>query len=115
MCTVLAVLWFPNAYKTMYHNEPLLHHYFFLWVLATYIAVNIQPADRLRLLGGVLLLYSDSTMDKCCCSSDLSHQRHRHRRECCFRNWILERPLFGQYEVLMDQLMNSELYGYINL
>ena len=34
--------------------------------------------------------------------------RHRHPRQCWVRNCILERPLFGQYDVLMDQLLNSD-------
>ena len=29
-------------------------------------------------------------------------------RQCWVRNWILGRPLFGQYEVLIDQLLNSD-------
>ena len=36
---------------------------------------------------------------------DLAHRKGcRRPRQCWVRNWILERPLFGQYEVLMDQL-----------
>ena len=38
----------------------------------------------------------------------------RHNRQCWVRNWILERPLFGQYEVLIDQLLNSDVHGYRN-
>ena len=41
-------------------------------------------------------------------------RRGRGPRQCWVRNWILEKPLFGQYEVLMDQLLNSDLYGYSN-
>ena len=45
----------------------------------------------------------------------LNHpQGRRHPRQCWVRNWILERPLFGQYEVLIDQLLNSDTFGYRN-
>ena len=38
----------------------------------------------------------------------------RHPRQCWVGNWIPERPLFGQYKVLMDQLLNSDIYDYRN-
>ena len=72
--------------------------------------MNIQPADRLRLLGGMLKLQNDRLRQNVAVHLDLAHHRgHRSRRQCGVRNWILERPLF---EVLMDQLLNSDLYGY---
>ena len=48
-------------------------------------------------------------LDKAC-----HGRRGRHLRQCWDRNWILERTFFGQYEVLMDKLLNSILYGYRN-
>ena len=69
----------------------------------------IQPADRLKLLGGMLQLQSDRFMQNVVVQIDLAHSRKcRHPRQCWVRNWILERSLFGQYEILMDQLLNSE-------
>ena len=65
--------------------------------------MNIQPTDRLRLFGAMLHLQTDTL--------DSPHRRGcRHPRHCLVRNWILERPLFGQYEVLMNQQLNSDLY-----
>ena len=44
----------------------------------------------------------------------ICHRGRRRPRQCWVRNWVLERPMFGQYEVLMDQLLNSDIYGYRN-
>ena len=77
--------------------------------------MNIQPADRLRLLGAMLQLQNNRLMQNVAFHLDLGHRRgHRCPRQCWVRKWILERPLFGQYEVLMDQLLNFDLYGCSN-
>ena len=73
--------------------------------------MNIQPADRLRLLGAMLQLENDILVQNVAVRLDLACRRgRRSHRICWVRNWILERPLFGQYEVLMDQLLNSDIY-----
>ena len=75
--------------------------------------MNIQPADRSRLHGGIFQLQNDKLMQNVACHLYLAHHGScRHLRQCGVRNWILERPLFGQYEVPMDQLLNSDLYGH---
>ena len=73
--------------------------------------MSLQPADRLRLLGGMLQLQNDKLMQNVAVHLDLAlHRGHRHPRQCWFRNWILEWPQFGQYEVLMDQMLNCSTY-----
>ena len=87
-------------------------HYFFSGVLLTKIVMHIQPADRLRLLGRILQLQNDRFMQNVAVHLDLACRiRFKHLGQCWVRNWILERPLFGQYEVLMDQLLNPDING----
>ena len=91
------------------------HHYFFLAVQPTYIAMNIQPVDRLRMLSGILQLQNDRLLQYVPVHLDLAyHGRHRRLRRYWIRNWILESSLLGQYEVLVDQLLNFDLYGWRN-
>ena len=79
------------------------------------VAMNIQLADRLRLFDGMLQFQNDKLMQNVAVHLDLARRRgRRHRRQCWVRNWILERPLFGQYQFLIDQLLIFYLYGYRN-
>ena len=75
--------------------------------------MNIQLADRLRHIA-MLQLQNDRLMQNVSVHLHLCRPLgYRCPTPCWVRNWILERPQFGQYEVLMDQL-NSDLWGYRN-
>ena len=77
--------------------------------------MNIQPADRLRLPGATLQLQNDKLMHNVADHLDLTCRRgRRHRRQCWVSKLDHGEPLFGQYEVLIYQLLNSDLYGYRN-
>ena len=77
--------------------------------------MNILSADRLRLFGAMLQWQNALLVQNVAVRLDLAHWgERRHHRQCWLRNWILERPLFGQYEILMDQLLNSDAYGCRN-
>ena len=68
--------------------------------------MNIQPVDKLKLLSRIQQLRNDRQLQNV---FDLTHcGKRRCLRQCWVRNWILERPLFGQYELLIDQLVNYD-------
>ena len=86
------------------------HHYFFMEVL-TKITMNIQPADILRVLGEWFCNLKMTDLCKILLFILIQpiNKIFRCLRQCWVQNWILERPLFGQYEFLMDQLLNSDM------
>ena len=63
----------------------------------------------------MLQLQNDRLMQNVAVHLHLLHPGGRRcPRQCWVRNWILEGPLFGHYEVRMDQMMNFDIYGYRN-
>ena len=57
ICTTVVLL-----LLTVVSHIRVVHHCFFLAVRLTYITMNIQPADRLRLFGGILQLQNERLM-----------------------------------------------------
>eukprot|EP00920_Eleutheroschizon_duboscqi_P034770 GHVT01083361.1.p2 GENE.GHVT01083361.1~~GHVT01083361.1.p2 ORF type:complete len:116 (+),score=6.52 GHVT01083361.1:390-737(+) len=60
-----------------------------------------------RLVAGLLIQQEEDKKSKV-------KKRARKRRTMWARNWLLQRPLFGHYEQLVDELRASDVKGFKN-
>lgn len=79
------------------------------------MAVN-RRIRRLELVQAALLLDEDQAMaDVHAIENAQPDRRRRYRRKRWWvRPWIQRRPLFGQYEQLMEELKNEDVQSFIN-